>query len=78
MFATKAIAQIYREEAESRGYPAADLQVIEIELRGMEEQLQSLIGQSRQTRDRPRVSDLDDTTKHAVALFSGPVAGPLG
>jgi signal transduction histidine kinase len=71
LFAVKALVYVNREEARAQGLPVDDLNVIEHELRRMEDQLQGLIVMARPTRGSFGAADLAGAVRHAVTLLRG-------
>lgn len=71
LFAVKALVHVNREEARAQGLPVEDLNVIEQELRRMEDHLQGLVVMARPTRGGLGSADLTGAVKHAVMLLRG-------
>src|SRR5262249_20650783 len=67
----KMLVQANREDAEDRGVPAEDLEVIEREIRRMERCLQNFLNYARPLKLEQRPVDLADVVDRTFALIGG-------
>jgi PAS domain S-box-containing protein len=67
----KGLVQVNRREAEARGLPAEDLQVIEHEVRRMERTLQTFLDFARPPQPERRPGDLVVLVKRVLSLIGG-------
>ena len=69
--AVKMLVQTSREDMEIRGLPAEDLQVIEKEIRRLEQSLQTFLDFARPPRMERHATKIEDIVEEALALTAG-------